>query len=137
MAGEIQPEDRSSDWYFIGEEMSPAVGHGLIVWPRINLRGTISSMYQQQHTNTEPAHVEFQENEIFSAFAEDASTAKVLPDSIAGVPDVELQPQMNLLPQASMTVVLSPVPVTKSFSLSAEGDVPKTVEGWDGGCGIG
>ncbi|MBB5408871.1 hypothetical protein HDG34_002808 [Paraburkholderia sp. HC6.4b] len=93
------------------------------------LRGTIHSMYQQQSTYTEPACAAFQEGNILSANADEAPVAAVSQDCIDGITNAALQQQADLPPPVSLTVLLSPVPITKSFSLSPEGQLDKQIHG--------
>jgi hypothetical protein len=99
------------------------------------MRGTIHLMHQQQLIHTEPARAEFQGNNILSAFADEASIATVSQYCIDGISDAAVEPPTDLWPQTSITVLVSPVPVTKSFSLSGEGGLKKKTHGdvWCGG----
>jgi hypothetical protein len=94
-----------------------------------NLRGTIHFMYQQQSIHSEPACVEFQQGSILSAFADEASVAKMPQDCTDGDSNAAVQQRTDLWPQANLTVLLSPVPITKSFSLTPEGKLDKQTQG--------
>ncbi len=84
------------------------------------MRGTIHFMYQQL-THTEPACVEFQQGNVLSAFPDEASVITVSQDYTRGDSNAAVPQRTDLWPQANLTVLLSPVPITKSFSLTPEG----------------
>jgi hypothetical protein len=85
-------------------------------------------MYQQQFTHSEQANAQFQQSNTMSAFADDASCAAMSQDCNGDIPDACGEPKAEL-PPVSMTVLLSPVPITKSFSLSSEGELDKQTHG--------
>ncbi|MFM0089021.1 hypothetical protein PQR46_19100 [Paraburkholderia sediminicola] len=92
-------------------------------------------MYQQQFKYSEPACVEFQQGSILSEFADEPSIVTADQDSIDGISSVAVGCPTGLPLQASMTVLVSPVPVTKSFSLSGESGLKKKTHAdvWCGG----
>ena len=85
-------------------------------------------MYQQQFTHSEQACAQFQQSNIPSAFADDASLAAMSQDCNYDIPVASGEPKAEL-PPVSTTVLLSPVPITKSFSLSPEGELDKQTRG--------
>ena len=85
-------------------------------------------MYRQQFTHLEQASGQFQQSNTLSAFADDASFAAMSQDCNGDIPDASGEPKPEL-PPVSMTVLLSPVPITKSFSLSPEGELDKQTHG--------
>ncbi|CAM2181987.1 conserved hypothetical protein [Paraburkholderia sacchari] len=86
-------------------------------------------MYQQQSTYSERAGAEFQEGNILSAFAEQASVVTVSQDCTDGDSNAAVQQRTDHCQPIALTVLLSPVPVTKSFSLSPEGEMHKQTRG--------
>lgn len=95
-----------------------------------NLRGTIHFMFQQQSTHSELACAKFQESNISSAFADEASLATMSQVRIIDcVSDTAAHKQADLGGPIGLTVLFSPVPVTKSFSLSPEGELHTQTHG--------